>query len=30
MLDGGGRRGLDALIALCSGAKFVFVGRPTL
>jgi (S)-mandelate dehydrogenase len=30
MLDGGVRRGLDALIALCSGAKFVFVGRPTL
>jgi (S)-mandelate dehydrogenase len=30
MLDGGVRRGLDVLIALCSGAKFVFVGRPTL
>ncbi len=30
MLDGGIRRGLDALIALCSGAKFCFVGRPTL
>jgi (S)-mandelate dehydrogenase len=30
MLDGGVRRGHDALIALCSGAKFVFVGRPTL
>src|SRR4029077_13997313 len=30
MLDGGVRRGLDAVIALCSGAKFVFVGRPTL
>jgi (S)-mandelate dehydrogenase len=30
MFDGGIRRGLDALIALCSGAKFCFVGRPTL
>ena len=30
MLDGGVRRGLDALIALCTGAKFCFVGRPTL
>jgi L-lactate dehydrogenase (cytochrome)/(S)-mandelate dehydrogenase len=30
MLDGGIRRGLDALIALCLGAKFVFQGRPTL
>jgi L-lactate dehydrogenase (cytochrome)/(S)-mandelate dehydrogenase len=30
MLDGGVRRGLDALIAICMGAKFVFVGRPTL
>jgi L-lactate dehydrogenase (cytochrome)/(S)-mandelate dehydrogenase len=30
MLDGGIRRGLDALIALCTGAKFCFVGRPTL
>ena len=30
MLDGGIRRGLDAVIALCTGAKFVFVGRPTL
>ena len=30
MLDGGIRRGLDALIALCMGAKFVFQGRPTL
>jgi (S)-mandelate dehydrogenase len=30
MLDGGVRRGLDVLIALCSGARFVFVGRPTL
>jgi (S)-mandelate dehydrogenase len=30
MFDGGIRRGLDALIALCMGAKFCFVGRPTL
>jgi (S)-mandelate dehydrogenase len=30
MLDGGVRRGLDAVIAICMGAKFVFVGRPTL
>jgi (S)-mandelate dehydrogenase len=30
MLDGGIRRGFDALIALCTGAKFCFVGRPTL
>jgi (S)-mandelate dehydrogenase len=30
MLDGGVRRGLDAVIALCMGAKFVFCGRPTL
>ncbi len=30
MFDGGIRRGIDALIALCTGAKFVFVGRPTL
>jgi L-lactate dehydrogenase (cytochrome)/(S)-mandelate dehydrogenase len=30
MFDGGVRRGLDALIALCMGAKFVFQGRPTL
>jgi isopentenyl diphosphate isomerase/L-lactate dehydrogenase-like FMN-dependent dehydrogenase len=30
MLDGGIRRGLDALIAICMGAKFVFQGRPTL
>ncbi|WP_395713706.1 alpha-hydroxy acid oxidase [Reyranella sp.] len=30
MLDGGVRRGLDAIIALCNGAKFVFCGRPTL
>lgn len=30
MLDGGVRRGADVLIALASGAKFVFLGRPTL
>jgi isopentenyl diphosphate isomerase/L-lactate dehydrogenase-like FMN-dependent dehydrogenase len=30
MFDGGVRRGSDAIIALCLGAKFVFVGRPTL
>jgi L-lactate dehydrogenase (cytochrome)/(S)-mandelate dehydrogenase len=30
MFDGGIRRGMDAVIALCTGAKFVFVGRPTL
>jgi len=30
MLDGGVRRGADLLIALASGAKFVFLGRPTL
>ncbi|MGZ5175808.1 MAG: alpha-hydroxy acid oxidase, partial [Burkholderiales bacterium] len=30
MLDGGIRRGFDALIALCTGARFCFVGRPTL
>jgi L-lactate dehydrogenase (cytochrome)/(S)-mandelate dehydrogenase len=30
MLDSGVRRGSDALIALCLGAKFVFLGRPTL
>jgi (S)-mandelate dehydrogenase len=30
MLDGGVRRGMDAIVALCLGAKFVFVGRPTL
>ncbi len=30
MLDSGVRRGVDALIALCLGAKFVFVGRATL
>ncbi len=30
MLDGGIRRGSDVLTALASGAKFVFLGRPTL
>jgi L-lactate dehydrogenase (cytochrome)/(S)-mandelate dehydrogenase len=30
MFDGGIRRGMDAVIALCTGAKFVFQGRPTL
>jgi L-lactate dehydrogenase (cytochrome)/(S)-mandelate dehydrogenase len=30
MLDGGVRRGADILIALCLGARFVFMGRPTL
>ncbi len=30
MLDGGVRRGADIVIALASGAKFVFLGRPTL
>ncbi len=30
MLDGGIRRGMDAVVALCMGAKFVFQGRPTL
>jgi len=30
MFDGGIRRGMDAVVALCSGAKFCFVGRPTL
>jgi L-lactate dehydrogenase (cytochrome)/(S)-mandelate dehydrogenase len=30
MLDGGVRRGADVLIALCLGARFVFMGRPTL
>ena len=30
MLDGGVRRGSDILTALASGAKFVFMGRPTL
>jgi isopentenyl diphosphate isomerase/L-lactate dehydrogenase-like FMN-dependent dehydrogenase len=30
MYDGGVRRGSDVITALCLGAKFVFVGRPTL
>ncbi len=30
MLDGGIRRGADIVVALASGAKFVFLGRPTL
>ena len=30
MLDGGIRRGADIIIALCIGAKFIFMGRPTL
>jgi len=30
MLDGGIRRGADVVIALCLGARFVFLGRPTL
>src|SRR6202521_2488281 len=30
MLDGGIRRGADIVIALCLGARFVFVGRATL
>jgi len=30
MYDGGIRRGSDIVTALCLGAKFVFVGRPTL
>jgi (S)-mandelate dehydrogenase len=30
MLDGGVRRGADILVALCHGARFIFVGRPTL
>jgi len=30
MFDGGIRRGSDVLTALCLGAKFVFLGRPTL
>jgi (S)-mandelate dehydrogenase len=30
MLDSGVRRGADVLIARCLGAKFVFLGRPTL
>jgi L-lactate dehydrogenase (cytochrome)/(S)-mandelate dehydrogenase len=30
LLDSGVRRGSDVVTALCLGAKFVFVGRPTL
>jgi L-lactate dehydrogenase (cytochrome)/(S)-mandelate dehydrogenase len=30
MFDSGIRRGSDAVVALCLGAKYVFVGRPTL
>jgi L-lactate dehydrogenase (cytochrome)/(S)-mandelate dehydrogenase len=30
MMDGGARRGADILVALALGAKFVFMGRPTL
>jgi isopentenyl diphosphate isomerase/L-lactate dehydrogenase-like FMN-dependent dehydrogenase len=30
MVDGGIRRGSDIVAALCLGADFVFVGRPTL
>lgn len=30
MMDGGVRRGADVVIALASGAKFVFMGRPAL
>ncbi|HEY6982228.1 alpha-hydroxy acid oxidase [Reyranella sp.] len=30
MFDGGIRRGMDAIVALCLGARFCFVGRPTL
>ena len=30
MLAGGIRRGSDVIVALCLGARFVFVGRPTL
>ena len=30
MLDGGVRRGSDVVTAFCLGAKFVFLGRPTL
>ena len=30
MFDSGIRRGSDVIVALCLGAKFVFVGRPTL
>jgi isopentenyl diphosphate isomerase/L-lactate dehydrogenase-like FMN-dependent dehydrogenase len=30
MFDSGIRRGSDVLTALCLGAEFVFLGRPTL
>ncbi len=30
MLDGGIRRGSDVVTAFCLGAKFIFLGRPTL
>jgi len=30
MFDSGIRRGSDAVVALCLGAKYVFVGRATL
>ena len=30
MIDSGIRRGADIVVALCMGARFVFVGRPTL
>jgi len=30
MIDGGVRRGADIIMAMCHGARFVFVGRPTL
>jgi (S)-mandelate dehydrogenase len=30
MLDSGVRRGADILVALCLGARFCFMGRPTL
>src|SRR5258705_8087507 len=30
MYDSGVRRGSDVITALCLGAKFVFMGRPTL
>jgi len=30
MLDSGVRRGADILIAMCLGARFCFMGRPTL
>jgi len=30
MFDSGIRRGADIVMAMCLGAKFCFVGRPTL